>query len=62
MVSRKNGKILINTLDLECFMATMFLPCKSEHEVAFIQDNIISAVEAMAQDTLYELKKGDLIC
>lgn len=51
----ENGKLKINTLDLEILIGDMFDLCKNEHEVDFVIDAITGAVEIISEEMLDEL-------
>lgn len=50
----ENGKLKINTLDLQIFFGDLFEICNSEEEINFVLNNIIECAECIADEIMEE--------
>lgn len=58
MLSRnENGKLAVNTLDLDIFIADLLGNCKTRHEVEWISEMIVDTVECGMHDRLLDLEE-----
>ena len=51
----ENGKLKINSLDLQILIGDMFELCKTEHEIEFVSESIIGTAENITEEMLEEL-------
>jgi hypothetical protein len=56
MLDRKDGKLRLQSLDLQIFLADLYAECKNEHEVEWLQDALTECVEGEAEERLEELE------
>ena len=56
MLKRKNGTLALNHLDLEIFLGELFLKCKTEEEIDWLQKEISETVDLIAD----EAREGEL--
>lgn len=56
MLDRKDGKLRLQSLDLQIFLADLYAKCKNEHEVEWLQEQLQSCVEGEAENRLDELE------
>lgn len=51
MVRRKeNGKLALRSLDLEIFLGEMFLKCKTDEEIEWLQEQILGALDVIVDE------------
>lgn len=56
MIKRnENGKLIVNTLDLNIFIGELFHNCMTEHEVEWIAEMLVGTVECGVHDRLLDL-------
>ena len=53
---REDGKLRLNSLDLQIFLGDIFVKCKNEHEVEWLQEQVSSCVEGIAEERLNEFE------
>ena len=57
MITRnENGKIVLQALDMQIFLGELFEKCQTEHEVEWVQYELTSMVDLIADERLDEIK------
>lgn len=56
MSDRLDGKLRLQSLNLQIFFGDMFAKCKNEHEVEWVQEQLQGHVEGTAEERLEELE------
>lgn len=56
MIKRKNGRLTINTLDLQIFLGELYLNCETEEEIDFLHENILGYNDLCADERMDEIE------
>lgn len=56
-MTRKNGQLCMQSLDVQIMIGDMFEACKNEHEVEWLQEQLLSIVECIGEERLEELER-----
>jgi hypothetical protein len=55
MLSRIDGKLALNSLDMEILVGDLFYKCNTKEEVEWFQEQLTSCIECLAEERLEEL-------
>ena len=53
----ENGKLALNSLDLQIFLGDLFGKCKNEHEIGWLKEEITGITECIADERSEELEE-----
>lgn len=57
LIRNESGKLFLQSLDLEIFLADLFVKCKNEREVEWLKEQLQESVEVIAEEAEEEFKK-----
>jgi hypothetical protein len=55
VLERENGKLLLSSLDFEILIGDLYEKCESEQEIEWLQDQLASIVECLAEERMDEI-------
>jgi len=55
MLSRENGKLKLNSLDLEIFIGDLFAKCNTEKEINWLEEQLQLMIECLAEERINEI-------
>lgn len=55
MLSRENGKLKLDSLDMEIFIGDLFAKCNKEKEINWLEEQLQSMIEYLAEERMNEI-------